>query len=76
MELNELQIAQNRAMRIILQFNRYTKVKYMLQVVEFMSVRQRLYYNVCIFIFKTVGGVLPKELKNKLQYVGSRSGKK
>ena len=47
----------------------------MLQAVQFMSVRQRLYYNVCIFIYKAVNGRLPKELKNKLQIVGSRSSR-
>ena len=56
-----------------MQCNRYTRVKFM--SVQFMSVRQRLYYNVCILIFKATNGLLPKELKNKLQIVGSRSGR-
>lgn len=74
-ELNNLQIAQNRAMRVILQCNRYTKVEDMLKAVQFMSVRQRLYYNVCIFIFKSVNNLMPKEFKNRLQIVASRSGR-
>ena len=74
-ELLKLQIAQNRAMRVILQCNRYTRVKDMLQAMQFMSIRQKLYYNVCIFSHKVVNGRLPKELKNKLYIVGSRSGR-
>ena len=38
-ELNKLQTAQNRAMRVILQCNQYTRVKDMLQAVQFISVR-------------------------------------
>ena len=63
-ELNKLQMVQNRAMTIILQCNRYTKVRDMLQAVQFMPMRQRLYYNVCIFIFKAVNNRLLKEFKN------------
>jgi len=47
-------------MRIILQCDRHTKVDDTLQVLQFMSVRQRLYYTVCIFIFKILdmsGGI-------------------
>lgn len=74
-ELKKLQIAQNRAMRVILQCNRYTKVEDMLSAVQFMSIRQRLYYNVCTFIFKAVKNLLPKEFKNRLQIVRTKSGR-
>lgn len=74
-ELNKLQIAQNRAMRVILQCSRYTKVEDMLRAVQFMSVRQRLHYNICIFIFKAAKNLLPKELKQKLVVVGSRTNR-
>lgn len=74
-QLNKLQVAQNRAMRVILQCRRETKVEYMLQALQFMSVRQRLRYNTCIFVFKMVIGLLPDYLKNKIQIVGNMSGK-
>lgn len=74
-ELNKLQIAQNRAMRVILQCSRYTRVNDMLQAVQFMSVRQRLYYNVCIFIFKAVKKLLPKEVTSKFEIVKLRTGR-
>ena len=77
-QLDKLQIAQNRAMRVILQCDRYTKVEYMLQTLQFMSgyvqvmsVRERLYYNICIFIFKILKNMLPNQLRNKLEIVGS-----
>jgi len=58
-QLNQLQIAQNRAMRVILHCDRYTKVERMRDALQFMSIRQRLYYNVCIFIFKILRNMLP-----------------
>jgi len=70
-QLTRLQVAQNRAMRVILQCDRYTGVERMLQALQFMSVRQRLYYNVCIFVFKMIKGMLPEQLNNKLVLVGN-----
>jgi len=72
-QLNELQKAQNRAMRVILQCDRHTKVERMLQALQFMSIRQRLYYNVCIFIFKILKSMLPDQLRNRLTIVGNES---
>ena len=69
----KLQVAQNRAMRVILQCDRHTKVERMLQALQFMSVRQRLYYNVCTFIFKTVKGMLTEQLRIKIVIVGDVS---
>lgn len=74
-EVNKLQIAQNRAMRVILQCSRYTKVEDMLRAVQFMSVKQRLHYNVCVFIFKAAKNLLPKAFRNRLQVVGTQSGR-
>jgi len=45
-QLIRLQVAQNRVMQVILQCDRYARVERMSQVLQFMSVRQRLYYNV------------------------------
>lgn len=66
-QLKKLQVAQNRAMRVVLQCNKYTKVEHMLQALQFMSVRQRLYYSVCIFIFKIVNNMAPVVLSNKIE---------
>src|SRR5436190_4025821 len=72
-QLTKLQVAQNRAMRVILQCDRYTKVEIMLHALQFMSIRQRLYYNVCIFVFKMVHGILPEQLGNKIVLVGDKN---
>jgi hypothetical protein len=69
-QLNKLQIAQNRAMRVILQCNRFTKIEHMLQALQFMSIRQRLCYNVNVFIFKILNNMASVALSNKIEIVG------
>jgi len=49
----------NRAMRVILHCGRYTKIECTQQVLQFMSIKQRLYCNVCIFIYKILNNTLP-----------------
>jgi len=71
--LGRLQRAQNRAMRVMLHCDRHTKTKHMLQALQFMSVRQRLCYSVCIFIYKILNDVLPVSLRNKIEIAGSES---
>lgn len=72
-QIDKLQVAQNRAMRVILQCKRNTKVEHMLQTLRYMSVRQRLHYNVCIFIFKVLKGFVPEELRDRIEIVGDGS---
>jgi len=67
-QITQLQKVQNRAMRIIFQCDRYTKVEDMLEALQFMSVRQRR-YNICIFIFKILNNMLPTQLRDRLQIV-------
>lgn len=74
-QLTKLQVAQNRAMRVVLQCKRHTNVESMLHALQFMSVRQRLYYNVCIFIFKIARGMLPEYLIGKIDIVGDTTGR-
>lgn len=62
-------------MRVILQCKRETKVETMRNALCFMSIRQRLNYNACIFIFKAVKGLLPNNLSNKVQMVGAPYGR-
>lgn len=69
-QLSRLQKAQNRTMRVILQCDRRTKVKCMLQALQFMTIRQRLYYNMCIFIFKILNNMMSEQLSNRLRIVG------
>lgn len=69
-QLTKLQVLQNRIMRVISHCDRYTRVDLMLQ---FMSVRQRVYYNACIFISKIINGLLPQNLSSKLTIVEGRT---
>jgi len=66
-----MQKVQNRAMKIILQCDRYTKVEDILEALQFMSVRQRLRHNICTFIFKILNDMLPTQLRDRLQIVGN-----
>jgi len=74
-QIIQLQKVQNRTMRVILQCDRYIKVEDMLEALQFMSVRQRLRYNICIFIYKILNDVLPTQLKDRLQIVGNECTK-
>jgi len=38
-----------------------------------MSIKQRLYYNVCIFIYKILNNMLPIVSRNKIEMVESDS---
>lgn len=72
-QLSKLQKAQNRAKRVILQCDRRTKVEQMLKALQFMSIKQRLHYNICIFIFKILKNKMPEQLSDKIRIVGNES---
>lgn len=50
---------QNRGMRVILRCNRYTPIRTMLNVLDWLSVKQRLRYFTLIFIYKILHNLLP-----------------
>jgi len=64
-----LQKLQNKGMRIILRSNYRTKIKDMHEALNFMSIRERIEYNVCILIHKMIMGECPNYLKNKVELV-------
>ena len=68
-KMNEFQRIQNRAMRTILKVNRYTPVKFMLDCLNLLSVKQKLYCDVMMFVFKLKNNLLPKYLCEKIVYV-------
>lgn len=45
----------------------------MLQTLQFMSIKQQLHHNACLFIFKILRDLLTEQLKNKLKLVGNAS---
>jgi len=54
--LQYLRKLQNKVMRVILRCNYKTRIKDMLEPLHFMSIEERIEYNVCIFIHKMVIG--------------------
>lgn len=68
-ELDILQKKQNRALRIILACNRYTRISNMLELTNLLSVRQTVIYNSLIFIYKMVNHMLPEHLLNSCRFV-------
>jgi len=72
-QFDVLQGARNRAMTAILHCDRYTKTEHMLQHLQFMSVKQKLYYSVCIFIYKIINNTLPVSRRNEIEMVESES---
>jgi len=53
-QLSMLQKVQNRAMRVILHCDKYNKTHV---TSAFMFIKQRLYYRVCVFIYKILNSI-------------------
>lgn len=68
-EINALQKKQNQSMRVILGCNRYTSIKYMLKETKLLSVRQTIFLNSMIFIYKVKHSLLETELLSEIDYV-------
>lgn len=74
-EIKKLQIQQNRAMRVIIQCNRYTPVVDMLDTLKFMSIKERIQYKTLIFIFKLIKNQITGDLVNKIQRVKDKTAR-
>jgi len=68
-QISMLQKAANRTMKVILHCDKHTKIDHTLQTLQFASIKQRLYYSVCVFIYKTLNNMLPGSLRNKFVIV-------
>lgn len=73
-DIQKLQKMQNKAMRIILKCNRYTPIDTMLNVLNFLNVRQRIVLKALQFIFKIKHGMAPRYLCDKLSFVRDTHG--
>jgi len=69
-EIYELQKVQNRAMRLILDADRYMRIGDMLAATKLLDVKQRLIYNVLVLMYKIKNNLLPSYLCSMLQTVG------
>lgn len=59
-----LQRLQNKFMRFILSCNRYTPIRVMLDTLQWLSVKERIVFNVLTIIFKLTNNLLPEYLTN------------
>ena len=65
--LTRLQRLQNRAMRILLKCNYRTHISDMLNELKWMSVRQRIFYMSCVWMWKVKHGLVPDYLSSKFK---------
>lgn len=64
----QLQLVQNRAMRVILKCSRYTPVATMLNVLNMLSVKQKILFSVHVFLFKVKNKMLPPYICDKIKF--------
>lgn len=65
-DLQRLQKQQNRAMRIILQCSKFTSISFMLDALQWLSIKQRIYFNTLVLIYKAINKLLPEYMSHKL----------
>jgi len=68
------------AMRVILHYDRYTKIGHMPGTAVYDLKTEEAecntsYYNVCIFIYKILNNMLSIVIRNKIEIIGSDSKK-
>lgn len=67
--ITRLQIVLNRGMRMVLRCGRRTPIRSMLEALNLMTVRQRIYFKTLDFIYKIEHKMLPDYLSEKIRYV-------
>src|SRR3978361_249622 len=67
-DIEKMQKIQNRAMRLILNCDYYTHTEHMLKMLNWLSISQMIKFNVLIYIYKMIHGLLPNYLCDKLIY--------
>lgn len=68
MDINRLQILQNKCLRNILRMKSTTSQSDLLNITELFSVNQIIFKNTMIFIFKIVKQIWPQYLYNNLEF--------
>jgi len=64
-----LQKLQNKAMKVVLRCNRGVRTADMLQALNFMSIKERIEFNVCLLIFKMINGRFPSYLRDRVNLI-------
>jgi hypothetical protein len=67
-EMKSLQLLQNLAMRIILNKARRTHYRWMLDVLDFHSIKQQVNFNTLILIFKIKNHLVPEYMNDEITY--------
>lgn len=65
-DFKKLTVLQNKAMRIILRRNKYSKISIMLRDLNILSFKQIVHLNVIVFLFKIFKGKQSSELLRKI----------
>ena len=65
-QIYKLQKLQNRAMRLILDMPANTSQKWLLDVFQWLSIKQRVYFNTMMLIHKAKMNILPKYLMRRM----------
>ena len=61
-----LQVLQNKIMRVILRCNRFSSSQLMLNTLNWLNIKQFLYFQTMTFIFKIINNTLPDYLTRQL----------
>lgn len=72
-DLIQLQKLQNKIMRVILCCKRDTSTLWMLETLQWQSIRQRIIFNTLVMIHKVKCGIFPAYLCSKLSLVSEKS---
>lgn len=67
LQINKIQVIQNRFLRLILRSNRETRISSMLDELDLMSVKQRIYFNAMNYMNKLINGNGPDYLTSKIK---------
>jgi hypothetical protein len=67
-DFHRLQLLQNRALRIILKKPIRTRVTWMLNTLNLQSLKQRVFVNILILIFKVQHRMVPAYMNEEIQY--------
>lgn len=65
-DIERIQVLQNRVMRNILRMNRFTSKDVLLDILNFFSIKQKIYFNAMLSIFKIINDLWPSYLRNKI----------
>lgn len=65
----KFQKLQNKAMRFVLNCDKYSKIEVMLETLQWQSIRQRICFNTLIFFYKIKNNMLPSYLTSNIEYI-------